>query len=149
MRVGPPRLLRRQWLVREIAQQLIPQALLVLLLATLAFALAVAWRERRAANLHFVAVIALWAMLVAVDLTPSLPLSRDASVILVTLVGGGGVQLGAARVVLPLQRIDLALVHAVVERHGGVDVAGHAGHRRHRRPNRPPALGGRANPPLS
>ncbi len=87
--VGPPELLRRQWLVREIPQQLIPKVLLVLLLATLAFALAVAWRERRAANLHFISVIALWAMLVAVDLTPSLPLSRDASVILVTLLLAG------------------------------------------------------------
>ncbi|MFN3717048.1 MAG: ATP-binding protein [Thiobacillus sp.] len=86
VRIGSIERLRVPWLVREIPQRIIPQALIVLLACASVFGLALWWRTRRAGDLHFTAAMALWAGLLSVYLFPDLPLTRNGLVIILTLL---------------------------------------------------------------
>jgi len=89
IRLGPYDALHSAWLVRELPQRIIPQALLTLMLATLVFAGVMAWRQRRFENWRFVLVTVLWTLLLAVYLFPDLPLTASGHFILIaTLVNG-------------------------------------------------------------
>ena len=76
LRIGPLDRLRVPWLVREIPQTIIPQALLVLMLAGAILGLLVWWRERRARNTQFTVVTLLWTVIVATWVFPTPSLTR-------------------------------------------------------------------------
>ncbi len=84
--IGKPDLLRKAWLVREIPQQRIPQALLVLLLSTLVFSLALWWRERQLRHRQFVVVVALWALVLWIYLEANPPFSDLGAALFATLL---------------------------------------------------------------
>ena len=76
MRLASHETLRGPFLLRHILQRIVPQALLALTLATLAFALIVWWRERRVSHREFVVVMALWTSLLVGYLIPVPPVTR-------------------------------------------------------------------------
>lgn len=76
MRLAPHATLRLPFLALDIRQRVVPQALLALTLATLAFSLILWWRERRVSNLPFVVAMALWAVMLGLYLTPVPPMTR-------------------------------------------------------------------------
>lgn len=74
VRIGPLERLRTPWLVREIPQRTIPQALFVLLTAGSVFGLLAWLRERRVPNLHFAFAMILWTAIVGGWVLPEPPL---------------------------------------------------------------------------
>ncbi|MDM0050490.1 sensor histidine kinase [Variovorax sp. J22R115] len=86
IRMGPYAELHNAWLVREIPQRVIPQALLTLMLATLVFAFIISWRQRRFENWRFVLVTALWTALLVVYLFPEMPLTECGYLLLLSFL---------------------------------------------------------------
>ncbi|MDM0078860.1 hypothetical protein QTH90_30950 [Variovorax sp. J2P1-59] len=86
IRVGPFASLHTAWLVREIPQRVIPQALLTLMVATLLFACIISWRQGHFENWRFVLVTALWTALLVVYLFPDLPLTADEHLLLISFL---------------------------------------------------------------
>lgn len=84
--IGPMEALRTRWLVHEIPQRIIPQAIFVLMLAGSFFAVFVWWRDRRWRNLHFALVVILWTVLLGLFVLPSVPLTRNGLTLLVTVL---------------------------------------------------------------
>ena len=78
VRIGDIDRLRPAWLVREIPQRIIPQALFALMLASSLFAFLVWWRERRTRIPHFMIVMLLWTMFLGMFVLPPPPLTRFA-----------------------------------------------------------------------
>jgi signal transduction histidine kinase len=76
VRIGDIPRLRPAWLVREIPQRIIPQALFALMAASSFFALLVWWRERRARFPHFMIVMLLWTLFLGIFVLPTPPVSR-------------------------------------------------------------------------
>ena len=68
--------LRGRWLVREIPQRIVPQALFALMLASSFFAFLVWWRERRDRIPHFMIVMLLWTVFLALFVLPTPPVAR-------------------------------------------------------------------------
>jgi signal transduction histidine kinase len=75
VRIGPMDRLRTPWLVREIPQRTIPQALFVLLAAGSVIGLLAWLRERRVPNLHFAFAMILWTAIVGGWVLPEPPLA--------------------------------------------------------------------------
>lgn len=76
VRIGDMRQLRPTWLVREIPQRIIPQALFALMAASSFFALLVWMRGRRVRYPHFMLVMLLWTMFLGLFVLPIPPVSR-------------------------------------------------------------------------
>lgn len=73
--IGPPDALRGEYLLRDIPQRQVPQALAVLLLAALAFSLRLWWRERQPFQGLVVATALLWlGQMTLLYLLPDTPL---------------------------------------------------------------------------
>jgi len=77
VRIGPTEQLRAPWLVREIPQRIIPQALFALMTAGSIFALLVWLRNRRMESLRFSIAMILWTIIVGLWVLPEPPLSRE------------------------------------------------------------------------
>jgi signal transduction histidine kinase len=86
LRLAPYETLRGDFRQREIRQRIVPQVLLTLTGATLAFALIVWWRERKVSHLRFLAVMAFWSAFVGLYLTPEPPMTRLALALTYALV---------------------------------------------------------------
>lgn len=86
VRIGPAASLRGPWLWHHIPQRVIPQALFVLMTATLVFGLVIWWRARRAIHRHFALAMALWTTLLGCYLFPELPLTRNGLAITLILL---------------------------------------------------------------
>lgn len=78
VRIGDINRLRPAWLVREIPQRIIPQALFALMAASFFFALLVWLRDRRARYPYFMVVMLLWTVFLGIFVLPTPPLSRFA-----------------------------------------------------------------------
>ena len=76
VRIGDMGRLRPAWLVREIPQRIIPQALFALMAASSFFALLVWWRERRARFPHFMIVMLLWTLFLGLFVLPTPPVTH-------------------------------------------------------------------------
>jgi signal transduction histidine kinase len=76
VRIGAVERLRPAWLVRDIPQRIIPQALFVLMLASSFFAFLVWWRERRARVPHFMIVMLLWTVFLGAFVMPTPPIAH-------------------------------------------------------------------------
>jgi signal transduction histidine kinase len=76
VRLGDIGRLRPAWLVREIPQRIIPQALFALMAASSFFGLLVWWRERRAGYPHFMFVMLLWTVFLAIFVLPTPPITH-------------------------------------------------------------------------
>ncbi len=74
--IGPAAALRGEYLLRDIPQRRVPQALAVLMLASLPFVLRVWWRARHPLQLQLVATATLWLALIVLYLFPDWPLPR-------------------------------------------------------------------------
>jgi signal transduction histidine kinase len=84
VQVGPIEALRPAWLMREIPQRIIPQAIFLLMLVGSFFALFVSWRDRRWRNLHFALVVILWTVLLGLYVLPTPPLTVNELTLLIT-----------------------------------------------------------------
>jgi signal transduction histidine kinase len=78
VRIGDIGVLRPAWLVREIPQRIIPQALFALMAVSSFFAFMVWWRERRDRLPHFMIVMAMWTLFLGVFVLPTPPVPRFA-----------------------------------------------------------------------
>lgn len=78
--IGPAQALRGEFLLRDIPQRQIPQALCVLLLASLLFGLRLWWRERHPLHAHLVLTAALWVLPLVMLPFTDLPLQRATQV---------------------------------------------------------------------
>ena len=78
VRIGEVGRLRPVWLVREIPQRIIPQALFALMAASSFFAFLVWWRDRRQRYPHFMLVMLLWTVFLAIFVLPTPPVIRSA-----------------------------------------------------------------------
>lgn len=78
VRIGDREKLRATWLVREIPQRIIPEALFALMAASSLFAFLVWWRERRTRFPQFMIVMALWTLIVGLFVIPTPPVPRYA-----------------------------------------------------------------------
>jgi signal transduction histidine kinase len=76
VRIGDIDRLRPAWLLREIPQRIIPQALFALMLASSLFAFLVWWRERHARIPHFMIVMLLWTVFLGLFVLPPPPLTH-------------------------------------------------------------------------
>jgi signal transduction histidine kinase len=76
VRIGDLSRLRPDWLVREIPQRIIPQALFALMAASSFFALLVWWRERRTRFPHFMIVMLLWTLFLGLFVLPTPPVTH-------------------------------------------------------------------------
>jgi len=72
--IGPPEALRAEFLLRDIPQRLVPQALCVLLAASLLFGLRIWWRERLPLQGLMVLTAGLWLAQLLLYQFPDLPL---------------------------------------------------------------------------
>jgi len=72
--IGPPEALRGEFLLRDIPQRLVPQALSVLLAASLLFGLRIWWRQRPRLQGLMVLTAALWLAQLLLYQFPDLPL---------------------------------------------------------------------------
>jgi signal transduction histidine kinase len=86
VRIGDMGRLRPAWLVREIPQRIIPQALFALMLASSLFAFLVWWRERRARVPHFMIVMLLWTVFLGMFVLPPPPLIHFAWITLIVVL---------------------------------------------------------------
>ncbi|MGQ0522483.1 MAG: ATP-binding protein [Betaproteobacteria bacterium] len=86
VRIGDIERLRPAWLVREIPQRIIPQALFALMLASSLFAFLVWWRERRTRVPHFMVVMLLWTVFLGMFVLPPPPLTRFAWTTLIVVL---------------------------------------------------------------
>ncbi|HET9664974.1 MAG TPA: ATP-binding protein [Burkholderiales bacterium] len=86
VRIGDIERLRPAWLVREIPQRIIPQALFALMLASSLFAFLVWWRERHARIPHFMIVMLLWTVFLGMFVLPPPPLTRFAWTTLIVVL---------------------------------------------------------------
>jgi signal transduction histidine kinase len=86
LHVGPEETLRTPWLVREIPQRTIPQAIFLLMLVGSFFATFVWWRDRRWRNLQFAIVVILWTVLLGLFVLPSPPLTLNELTLIVTVL---------------------------------------------------------------
>lgn len=84
--LGRPDALRGEYLLRDIPQRLVPQALFVLLLASLVFGLRLWWRERLPLQRQVVTTTLLWLVHLGVYLVPALPLPWGAALALVAVL---------------------------------------------------------------
>lgn len=73
VRIGDISRLRPAWLVREIPQRIIPQALFALMAASSFFGLLVWWREGRTGFPHFMLVMLMWTVFLGVFVLPTPP----------------------------------------------------------------------------
>ena len=86
VRIGDMERLRPAWLVREIPQRIIPQALFALMAASTFFGLLVWWRERRARYPHFMVVMLLWTVFLAMFVFPTPPFTRYAWMVFIVVL---------------------------------------------------------------
>ncbi|HET6491694.1 MAG TPA: hypothetical protein VFG44_01840, partial [Burkholderiales bacterium] len=86
VRIGDMGRLRPAWLVREIPQRIIPQALFALMLASSLFAFLIWWRERRARFPHFMIVMLLWTVFLGMFVLPPPPLIHFAWITLIVVL---------------------------------------------------------------
>jgi len=84
--IGPPEALRAEYLWRQIPQQVLPQAMVVLLLASLVFGLRLWWQERQPLHAQVAATAGLWLMQVSLYIMPDSPFGWRTTVVMVVLL---------------------------------------------------------------
>lgn len=84
--IGEPQALRSEYLWRDIPQRQVPQALFVMLLASLVFSLRLWWRERQTLQGQVVITIVLWLALTGLYLQPDWPVSWHSMVSIISVL---------------------------------------------------------------
>jgi signal transduction histidine kinase len=84
--IGTPEVLRGEYLWRDIPQRVVPQAVFVMLLASLVFGLRLWWRERQPLQGEVVITVLLWLILMGTYLQPDLPLPWHSALGLISVL---------------------------------------------------------------
>lgn len=84
--IGTPEALRGEYLLRDIPQRQVPQALFVMLLPSLVFGLRLWWRERQPLQRQVVVATVLWLAQIGLYLQPDWPVSWYSMVSIISLL---------------------------------------------------------------